>query len=189
MFRAVTPSQPSPESLAAFAGLYRSQFAFVWRSLRRLGIEERELADAVQEVFLIVFKKLPELDFDSRLSSWLYAVCLRVASDWRRRAHRRHELIGDEPEQPAAISCESPHVAELRTLLWQALEAMPLEQRAVFVAFELEGLTGDEIASALGVPTPTVHSRLRLARERFRAVVERERAKTGQPAAKLGGVS
>jgi len=187
MFRAVTASPPSPESLAAFAGLYRSQFAFVWRSLRRLGIDERELADAAQEVFLVVFKKLPELDFDSRLSSWLYAVCLRVASDWRRRAHRRHELVTGEPEQATAISCESPHVSELRTLLWQALDAMPLDQRAVFVAFELEGLTGDEIASALGLPTPTIHSRLRLAREKFRAVVERERAKAGQPAVKIGG--
>jgi RNA polymerase sigma-70 factor (ECF subfamily) len=112
---------------------------------------------------------------------------LRVASDWRRRAHRHHELIGVEVEPPPATGADSAHVNELRTLLWRALEAMPLEQRAVFVAFELEGLTGDEIASALGVPTPTIHSRLRLAREKFRAVIERERAKTGQTGAKIGG--
>ena len=187
MFRAVSPPRPSAESLAAYAGLYRSQFAFVWRSLRRLGVEERELADAAQEVFLVVFKKLPELDLDSRLTTWLYAVCLRVASDWRRRAHRRHELVGVDAEQSTAHGTESAHVTDLRTLLWRALEAMPLEQRAVFVAFELEGMTGEEIASALAVPTPTIHSRLRLARDKFRAVVERERAQTGQHAAKIGG--
>jgi RNA polymerase sigma-70 factor (ECF subfamily) len=176
MFRALSPPPPSPESVAAFAALYRRDFAFVWRSLRRLGIDERELADAAQEVFLVVFKKLPELDLESRLTTWLYAVCLRVASDWRRRAHRRHELVGAEAA-PALVSAgeEAGHLSDLRSLLWQALETMPLEQRAVFVAFELEGMTGDEIASALAAPLPTIHSRLRLAREKFRAVIERER--------------
>jgi RNA polymerase sigma-70 factor (ECF subfamily) len=187
MFHALSPPAPSAESIAAYAALYRTQFAFVWRSLRRLGVEERELADAAQEVFLVVFRKLPELDLQSRLSTWLYAVCLRVASDWRRRAHRRHEQVGAEAEESTAIPEDASHLNDLRTLLWRALDAMSLEQRAVFVAFELEGMTGDEIASALEVPTPTIHSRLRLAREKFRAVVERERARTGKAAAKIGG--
>jgi RNA polymerase sigma-70 factor (ECF subfamily) len=171
----------SPELAAAYAALYRQHFAFVWRSLRRLGVAERELADGAQEVFLLVFRKLPELDLESRLTTWLYAVCMRVASDWRRRAHRRYELVDVDQRGSAPAAAEDPHLGELRALLLRALDAMPMEQRAVFVAFEMEGFTGDEIASALEVPVPTVHSRLRLARERFRAVLERERKTAGKP--------
>ena len=167
--------------MAAYAALYRSQFAFVWRSLRRLGVDERELSDGVQEVFLVVFRKLQGLQLESRLTTFLYAICLRVASDWRRRAHRRYESLGDEElerQDKAETWAEAP---ELRRLLQLALDAMPLEQRAVFVAFELEGMTGEEIAEALLVPAPTVHSRLRLAREKFKAVVARERSSGAKP--------
>lgn len=182
MLREVPPPV-SPELAAIYADVYRQHFAFVWRSLRRLGVAERELADGVQEVFLVVFKKLPELELTGKITTWLFAVCLRVASDWRRRAHRRHEQIGVEQAEPAA-KIEESRLLELRALLRKALDLMPMDQRAVFVAFELEGMTGDEIAIALKLPTPTVHSRLRLARERFRAVLDRER---GRPARELGG--
>lgn len=187
MMRAV-PRPVSPELGAAYAELYRQHFAFVWRSLRRLGLAERELPDGAQEVFLVVFRKLPELDLASRLTTWIYAVSLRVASDWRRRAHQRHELVGIDDEGSAQPMVEPPppdgELGELRALLRKALDSMPLDQRAVFVAFELEGLSGEEIASALKVPIPTVHSRLRLARGRFRAVVARER---GRAARESGG--
>jgi RNA polymerase sigma-70 factor, ECF subfamily len=181
--------RPVPERLAAYAALYRDQFAFVWRSLRRLGVDERELSDGAQEVFLVVFRKLPELDLDSRLTTLLYAICLRVASDWRRRAHRHYELLGHQ-EQPAGCAPgEWVDATDLRALLGRALGAMPLEQRAVFVAFELEGMTGEEIAGALDVPVPTVHSRLRLAREKFRSVVAEQRAKHEITSRSAGGKS
>lgn len=173
MIRAV-PAPVSPKRAAAYAALYKQHFPFVWRSLRRLGVAERELADSAQEVFLVAFKKLPELDLASRLTTWLYAVCLRVASDWRRRTQQRHELVGVDDSVPSPRAPDDSHLAELRSLLMIALDSMPLEQRAVFVAFELEGFTGEEIARALQLPTPTVHSRLRLARERFRDVIQRQ---------------
>ena len=109
----------------------------VWRALRRLGVPERDLPDAAQDVFVVVHRRLGEFDGGSRVSTWLYAICLRVASDRRRRA----------------------------------------PQRTVFVSFELEGMTGDEIAEVTGVPLATVHSRLRLSRETFRRVVARARAR------------
>ncbi|HYJ10762.1 MAG TPA: sigma-70 family RNA polymerase sigma factor [Polyangiaceae bacterium] len=174
-------SLPSGDSAVFYASIYRQHFAFVWRSLRRLGVADAELSDGAQEVFLVVFRKLPELDRQSRLSTWLYAVCLRVASDWRRRGHRRYEVLAEEPvPQPTS---EVTDTSDLRGLLAQALQAMPLEQRAVFSAFELEGMSGEQIAEALGVPLATVHSRLRLAREKFRSVVTRERAREGKPLA------
>lgn len=164
----------APEQVAAYAGLYREHFDFVWRSLRRLGVQERELPDATQEVFLVVFRRLSELRIGSKITTWLYAIALRVASDSRRRAHHRYEIF-DEPESRRE---ESGVVDEMREVLLRALSSMPLEQRAVFVAFELEGMSGEEIAEAVGVGVPTVHSRLRLARERFRATAARERARS-----------
>lgn len=166
------PKLALPEQAAAYAALYREHFDFVWRSLRRLGVQERELADAAQEVFVVVFRRLADLRLGSKLTTWLYAICLRVASDSRRRAHQRYEVFEDVESRRE----DSGSVDDMRELLLRALSTMPLEQRAVFVAFELEGMSGEEIAEAVGVGVPTVHSRLRLARERFRASVARERA-------------
>jgi RNA polymerase sigma-70 factor (ECF subfamily) len=171
------PAAPAAD-LREFEAAYRAHFAFAWRSLRRLGVPERDLPDATQEVFLVVHKKLPEFDAQSRLSTWVYAICLRVASDRRRRASSRYEVLaeGSEPQREAS-SADSPELGERRALLEKALDALSLEHRAVFTLFELEGMTGEEIAALLEIPAPTVHSRLRLAREGFRRAVERARAR------------
>jgi RNA polymerase sigma-70 factor (ECF subfamily) len=171
--RPVEPAAPLRES---FESVYRRHFAFTWRSLRSLGVPERDLPDAAQDVFVVVHRKLEEFDFRCRVTTWLYGICLRVASSRRRLAPNRHEQLGAEAE-PGIETREpaSPEIVERRALLSQALDAMPLEQRAVFTLFELEGMTGEEIAQLLEVNAATVHSRLRLARETFRRVVRRAR--------------
>ena len=63
-----------------FEEAYRAHFAFVWRSLRRLGIREEDAADTAQEVFIVVHRKLPEFAGHSKLTTWLYGICFRVAS-------------------------------------------------------------------------------------------------------------
>jgi len=163
----------APE-MPEFQEIYRRHFAFVWRSLLRLGVPRSDLPDATQDVFLVVHRRLAEFDFQSRVTTWLYAISLRVASNRRRSAAHRYEVLA-EAEPPAAV--ESPHLEERRAMLEQALDAMPLEQRAVFTLFELEGMTGEQIAPLLDVPTATVHSRLRLARETFRRALARWRAR------------
>ncbi len=167
----------SAQALAAFEAVYRAHFRFVWRSLCRLGVPDRDLADAVQEVFVVVHKKLVEFDAQSRVTTWLYAIALRVASDRRRRASERHEVLGDAAERTSAASTDSSELADRRALLEKVLAALPLEQRAVFTLFELEGLDGEEIGRLLAIPVATVHSRLRLAREGFRRAVSRARAR------------
>jgi len=74
-----------------FEETYRAHFAFVWRSLRRLGVAEDDAADAAQDVFIIVHRKLPEFAGRSKLTTWLYGICFRVASE-RRRAVPRPQL-------------------------------------------------------------------------------------------------
>jgi RNA polymerase sigma-70 factor (ECF subfamily) len=169
--------------LTHFTRIYREHFAFAWRSLRRLGVPERDLADATQDVFLVTYRKFAQLDQSRPLAPFIYAICLRVASDRRRSAafRREHLTEAGEPSEPAepALAAESDRArqAERRALLEAALDAMSLEQRAVFTLFELEGYTGEEVAALLGVPAATVHSRLRLAREVFRRAIERGRAR------------
>src|SRR6478735_11926038 len=85
---------------ARFEALYREHFAFVWRSLRRLGVPERDLGDATQEVFLVVHRKLGKLDLEHSIAGYVYAVCLRIASNRRRSAVQRHEQLNREAEPP-----------------------------------------------------------------------------------------
>jgi RNA polymerase sigma-70 factor (ECF subfamily) len=179
--------------LLAFEAAYREHFAFAWRALRRLGVPERDLGDATQDVFVIVSRKLHEFDHARPLPAWIYAICLRVASDRRRSAANRHELLAEagEPieqaERAALAHADSQQNAERRALLEAALDEMPMEQRATFTLFELEGRTGEEVAALLDVPVATVHSRLRLAREVFRRSIERHRVRERFELRRLGG--
>jgi len=183
----------SDNVLATFDAIYREHFAFVWRSLRRLGVPERDLGDATQEVFLVVHRKLGKLDLEHSIAGYVYAVCLRIASNRRRSAVQRHEQLNREAEPPEladqalAADAEAQRLNERRALLAEALDAMSLEQRAVFTLFELEGRTGEEVAALLGIPSPTVASRLRLAREIFRRIVERHRTRDQFELRRMGG--
>jgi RNA polymerase sigma-70 factor (ECF subfamily) len=173
-----------------FEETYRAHFAFVWRSLRRLGIREEDAADVAQEVFIVVHRKLPEFAGRSKLTTWLYGVCFRVASE-RRRARPQPPLGEQEaasfvarPADPGAIAERNQGLAVLERIL----DRMPDEQRAVFCLFELEGMTGEEIAEALEIPLGTAYSRLRLAREAFSAATA-ELVGPGEPRSERRGRS
>jgi RNA polymerase sigma-70 factor (ECF subfamily) len=149
--------------------IYRGHFDFVWRTLRRLGVREEDAKDAAQEVFIVVHRKLPEFAGRSKVTTWLYGICFRVASE-RRRARQTTALAPDavaalpSPDRDPGAAAE--HHEGLR-VLEQILERLPDEQRAVFCLFELEGTTCERIAELVGIPLGTVYSRLRLARAAF----------------------
>ena len=156
-----------------FRTFYDEHFALVWRTLFRLGMAKADLPDAVQEVFLVAFRKLPEFEGRSKPSTWLVGISYRVASDRRRLAHVRME-IGDDPAVFARGDARpGPEAAaehrERIEILDELLAELRPEQREVFVMFELEELSGKEIAEIVGAPIKTVFSRLRLAREAFTA--------------------
>lgn len=164
-----------------FQRVYEEHFPFVWKSLRRLGVREVDTADVAQEVFLVVYRKLPEFEGRSKLSTWLFGICLRVARDRNRLAYHRREVAGEEEllekiESGSDVSAEAEH-REAVTLLEQILDGLDFDQRAVFSLFELEGLGGEEIADLLQIPLGTVYSRLRLARESFQRAVSRLQAR------------
>ncbi|AKU97870.1 RNA polymerase sigma factor RpoE [Labilithrix luteola] len=150
---------------------------FVWRSLRRLGVPDADLEDAVQEVYLEASKRLASI---TSARGFLFRACMYVASHARRSIQRRREVHDDEllkrqidpgstPEQAIAQS-------EARQDLQRVLEKIPEEPRAIFILFELERLNTVQIAELLELPVGTVASRLRRARELFLQAAARKGA-------------
>ncbi len=154
-----------------FRAVYDEYFDFVWRSLRRLGVREADAMDATQSVFLAIHLRLASFEGRSQLRSWIFGICMRVASDHRRSAPVRREVITDHIDlnREATAHDASPLVrAESRQAVAIAesiLNQLPEEQRVVFVLFELEEMSAEEIATLVDVPVGTIRSRLRLARE------------------------
>ena len=164
--------------------MYDAHFAFVWRSLRRLGVREADAVDLAQKVFLTAYLKLPEFEGRSRLRTWLFGICQRVASDYRRSAPVRREVsteIGELDRRGAGEGNPGARAEahERARTLEAVLQKLPESQRTVFVLFELEELSGEDIAALLNVAVGTVRSRLRLAREQFSREVKRLAAVRG----------
>jgi RNA polymerase sigma-70 factor, ECF subfamily len=166
---------------AGFESLYKEHFHFVWRSLRRLGVPESDVSDAAQDVFLVVHRRLDEFEGRSKMTTWLYGICMRVARDRKRLAHNRRrsddETALEEAHDDRVDIAGDAERRQAARLLEELLDALPLEQRAVFTLFELDGLGGDAIAEMLDIPVGTVHSRLRLAREAFERNLKRLQAR------------
>jgi RNA polymerase sigma-70 factor, ECF subfamily len=161
--------------------IHRAHASFVWLTLQRLGVRPSDLEDALQEVFVVVHRRLPTYDRKSKLTSWLFGICLKVAAQFRRRAHlRREESVGELPERQSSPGPSPEQVAlelEGRRELERVLDVLEPRQRAVFVMFEIDGLSCVEIASFLDVPLGTVHSRLHAARKAFAGAARREQAR------------
>lgn len=161
--------------------VFDAHFDFVWRSLRRLGVREADVDDVLQEVFLVVHRKLPEFGGRSRLTTWLFGICFRVAREHSRRAYVRREEASDVlPEittEPEASPEELYAGRQARERLDELLAHLDPDKRAVFVLYELEQLPVEEIAESVGVPVGTVYSRLKSARQDFDQALLRLRAK------------
>ena len=154
----------APDDVAA---VYRDHADFVWRSLQHLGVSEADLEDLLQEVFVVVHRRLHTYNATSRITTWLFGICLRMASRYHRRARLRRSRLADLKPPVDDSSPESACTArQARALLDQALAGLSLQHRAVFVLYEVEGQGGPEIAALLGIPLGTVYSRLHLARRR-----------------------
>ena len=153
---------------------------FTWRSLRRLGLPADLADDATQRVFLVVSRKLTSIEPGCE-RAFLFNTAVRVASSEKRAFARRREVLrgGDDDD----IRDAAPGADELldqrraRALLDDLLGMLDLDTRAVFVLFELEGMTTAEIASCLAIPAGTAASRLRRGREEFQKVLRRHGAR------------
>lgn len=166
------------EALPRNAGEVHARHApFVWRSLSALGVREADLEDQLQEVFLIVHRRLGEFRGEAKLTTWLFSICLRVSSAYRRSARRRPAHTHEVPEQGAhaerpATPEEELHARQLRAVMERFLDELTPERRALFVLFEVEETPCGELAELLGVPVGTVYSRLHAVRQEFLRTLE-----------------
>jgi RNA polymerase sigma-70 factor (ECF subfamily) len=173
------PSQAPP-----FRALFEAQFAYVSHTLRRLGVRDADLEDVTHDVFITVYRLLPEYDATRPIRPWLFGIALRVASDYRRLARHAREVPVDprpEPIDSAPPADEQLASEQARRLLIDALDELDLDRRAVLVLHDIDGHAMPEIADALSIPLNTAYSRLRLARGDLGAAVRRVRLRRGDP--------
>lgn len=175
----LVPSQAVPRlpPLPPFAQVYADHGAMVWRSLRRLGVREADVEDVAQEVFVVVHRKLPEFDQRSTLKTWVFGICLRVASDYRRKAHvRREEPVDQVPDSPQeAPQPQAVERRQARAVLDAILDELDEDKRTAFVLFELEQWPMADVAQAMGCPLQTAYARLYAARRHVEAAAEARR--------------
>jgi RNA polymerase sigma-70 factor (ECF subfamily) len=165
--------------LPQFREIYDEHFNFVYRSARRLGVHERSLDDATQDVFIVVHRRLGDFEGRSGIKTWLYGITRRVAKDYRRRVGRKER--GMVPTDGLASNVSSPDENAAKREAVQVLEtilsSLDPAKREVFMLAEMEQMTAPEISDALSVNLNTVYSRLRNARAEFEKAVSRHLAK------------
>jgi RNA polymerase sigma-70 factor, ECF subfamily len=158
----------------AWRKLHRMYFPLAEAFLRKLGVSDRDIEDATQDVFLELFRYLPRFRREAELSTWLYRLCITQA----RRARRRAQLGGllsrvlTLAAGPAFVSTPSLPDELARKRVLEALSTLTDMQRTVFVLYEFEGLPGKQIAEIVDAPEASVWRRLHDARQAFRRAVQ-----------------
>ncbi len=164
------------------AEIYTQHAGFVFRVLRGMGVPEAAVDDAVQDVFLVVHRRLPEFDGRARVTTWLFQIALHVALSYRRKERRvrdqtpLRETLEDDGGSPLA------HVERGQMLgrLQQVLEGLDDDKRVALVLSDLEQLTAPEIAELTGTPLNTVYTRLRRARALFASLWRAQEGESGR---------
>lgn len=163
--------------------LFAAHAPYVWNALRRLGVPPSDLEDLTHDVFLQIGRHLGDYDSSRPVRPWLFGFAYRIASQHRRRAYWRREQHGDPDAavDPRPPPDEQVAIDQRRRLVLAALQKIPLERRAVFVLYEIEGTPMVDIAESLHVPVNTAYSRLRIARAEFAAAVKNMQGEKGRP--------
>jgi len=132
-----------------------------------MGVPEPDISDILQDVFLIVHRKLDGFEGRSSLRTWLYGISYRVVADYRKRAYRQREIPGDIPKERSA-----PQTSEARVVLADLLMHLSDERRDLVVMYEVEGLSMREAADVLEIPLQTAYSRHKAAISTLRGLVQ-----------------
>ena len=156
----------------------------IWRTLRRFGLTEDGAADGTQQAFLIAAERLDQIREGSE-RAFLFGTAIRLARSSHRKNHRcQLEPDMDTRADPRRCGEDAANRRTAVELLDRVLRRMDEDLVTVFVLFELEGMSTPEIADLVQIPVGTAASRLRRARQAFRAAAMRlERSATSQRAA------
>jgi len=162
--------------------LYRQHAPAVARWVAHLGGPRVDVDDLVHEVFLIAHRRLAEFRGDAKITTWLYRITERVVSARRRRDRARRFMTrlwrGDVEQSTAAMSRLTPieevERQQARGAVYRVLDRMGEKYRSLLILFELEGMSGEEIAALTGIKLATIWVRLRRGRLLFLAELERD---------------
>jgi RNA polymerase sigma-70 factor (ECF subfamily) len=172
------PAGGSPSFVPTFEELYEQRFDDVSRWVRALGVREADREDVVQDVFMVVHRRLPDFD-GQNVAGWLYQIARRKVRDHRHLTWVKHLFgAGSVPVVEAMLTERSGPLDGFETkrkieLLQALLDKLNGDQRAAFVLFEIEGNSGEEIALLQGVPINTVWARIHKARKKLQEGAQR----------------
>jgi RNA polymerase sigma-70 factor (ECF subfamily) len=155
-----------------FRAIYERWFDEVSRWIRAMGGPEADREDLVQDVFLVVHRRLPDFD-GQNVAGWLYQIARHRVRDFRRLLWVKH-MFGSVPlseslPKGGASPAESLETKEKRRTLERLLGKLNESERAALVLFEIDGYSGEEIAEIQGVPINTVWARIHKARKKLKA--------------------
>jgi RNA polymerase sigma-70 factor (ECF subfamily) len=187
----------------AFEALVREHQSMVFRTLTRMTGPGPHVEDLAQEVFLRLYRALPEFRGHSALTTYLFRIVINIAQDeWKRRRRDREfvatappactpdeaaEWLENQPGDSLRTHARSPEQllsdAELQRAVDTALLSLPENERAVLVLYHQEDLSYEAIAAALNLPLNTVRTHLHRGRKRMSALLQSQLAPSPAPAA------
>jgi RNA polymerase sigma-70 factor, ECF subfamily len=177
---------PAQLDVHSFQSIYDAYYTEVARWIRALGGPAADQDDLIQEVFVVVYRRLA--DFDGRnLAGWLYRITAHQVRDYRRlvwikHIFRRSVALSSEVPSAKPTPIMTLETRERQRNLERLLSRLSDPLRAAFVLFEIEGYTAEEISEMQSVPTNTVRARIHRARKKMTALLE-SGAATGAAAA------
>jgi RNA polymerase sigma-70 factor, ECF subfamily len=169
---------PATAASSRIRATVEEHYDLVWRTLRHLGLADATAEDGAQQVMCVLARRIDQVAPGAE-RSFLLSTAVHVASTLRRTARRRAEVTDEQIDALVASTPSSEDLLDERRayeVLQRVIEAIPIDLRVVFVLYEIEELTTQEVALAIDVPQGTAASRLRRAREAFQAIVRRMQA-------------
>jgi len=163
---------PLQEESLSFRAIYVRWYDQVSHWINAMGGPEADREDLVQEVFVVVHRRLPYFD-GNNLPGWLYQIARRRVRDFRRLLWVKHLLFGSVslPEHLADQRASATEIMETQqksATLDRLLSKLNDSERSALVLFEVEGYSGAEIAQIQGVSLNTVWARIYKARRKLK---------------------
>jgi len=171
----------SAEAVAtpSFEQLYAEYATFTWRVLQHLGVPDASIEDAVQELWVVVHRRIAGFEGRSELRSWLFGIAINIArtqrrSQQRRQKNERGRVLG-EPWAMRIDPHEGERQREAFDLVQRFLSTLDDERRAIFVSVLLEGMSTPETALSVGLRVDQIQNRVRALRRSFKTWLEHQR--------------
>ncbi|MCA9400685.1 MAG: RNA polymerase sigma factor [Candidatus Omnitrophica bacterium] len=159
------------KDVQAFQEIYELTGKYVYNIVLRIVNNAHDAQEVTQDVFVAIYKKLDQFNYQSKFTTWAYRIAVNSAINFAKRRTRTtggHVSLSRQAIQYADVSSEPELTREERESTVQRLfNQLPEEQRACMVLRTVDQLSYEEIADVLGINMNTVRSRLKRAREKL----------------------